>query len=616
MKENYIINNLGTFISKTYFSFVVKIRIFILNFLYSRTIKEIKEAEEYYYFYKFKNNNNSNAVKIRTLDILQLIFKKNITLFFALYNDRFYNQMLELEIISKKEGKTYLEIEDKYGLEKIQSLSYKVNLIYTAIFNIKDSKNINDFFDTFNFILKNFYSYKMNFNEVKALNSKEVFEYRYKLLDYFKTLKNTSQKLSNQDKVKKLKLKYEEFNSEIREFVKFNSLDVIYVYNLRCILEANLIKKIDDLNLFFKNEFGKNYEKDFFNLISNKISSNKKLLKLIGRIEKMGYDYKHYYFELDSVYPIYELIEYEFNIPLDEGLEIIKQAFAPMGKEYLTKLYQGINISYNNIKKISSNNFIFENSEAYIKYDNFLKDYIIHVNYNPKKISSLFALAHELGHYCDSSVQKTTKSAVEINSKLAEYMLYNYLKETKKDDIEFMLHLKYYMYSEIISKLKLLIKNHFTYLLTNKVLTCESKESINESVLSKLYFETLEKYWDNHHVLIGNTPSAYWIWEIFSNNHEYLSHFKYILGDIFSKYLVENFKNEEFQKFYLDNFLNSNIETNYDEETNEKIDLKYYMDSLELEDMEKVITSYINFVEIEISSLYTLLNRYRTKGKK
>lgn len=609
MKENYIINNLGTFISKTYFSFVVKIRIFILNFLYNRTIKEIKESEEYYYFYKEKKKNNSNAFYEITLNKLGEIFRTYINLFFELYTDKFYNQLLHLEILLIKKGDSYLEYEKEYGIEKIRTLKYKMKLIHTAMVNIINPYNLDSFFNFINYIEKGFYSYRENFNEVIEQNSINNFEYIFQLNNYLKDLEKTETKLSNQEKVKRLNSRYEEFNDEVRKLVKFNSLDVIYTKDLKCVLEANLIKELYDLNLFFETELGQNLESDFFDSISTKISSNKRLLKYIGRIEKMSCNYKHYYFELDSVNPIKELSEFEYNIPLNEALEIIKKALAPLGKEYLTKLYKGINLSYSNIKKTTANNVQFENAEAYIRYDDNLNDNLIYINYDPTSISDLFALAHELGHYCDSNILKTSKNAIEINSQLAELMLYNYLKETKKDDLEFMIILKKYMYEETIREVTETIKMHFIYLLSEELLTNKSEKEVGEEFLSELYYNTLQKYYDNHHILIGNSPSAHWIWAFSSYNAHFLEEVNYIFGISFANYLVENFKNEEFKNSYLDNFLNSNLDED------KKINIKYYLDKLELEDMEKVINSYIHFVEVEISSFYTLLNKYKNQVK-
>ena len=168
---------------------------------------------------------------------------------------------------------------------------------------------------------------------------------------------------------------------------------------------------------------------------------------LIDCIHK-NLDSLHEYYEIrKKILGVEELRHYDVYVPLvkavevktsyDEAVEIIKNALAPLGKEYTDRLCNGLKNGwvdrYENIGKRSG----AFSSGCYVG------DPFILLNYNDSNIRDVFTMAHEGGHSMHSwySVHNNpfmcyeyTIFEAEVASTFNEELVFEYLLKTAKNE--------------------------------------------------------------------------------------------------------------------------------------------------------------------------------------
>lgn len=597
MKNNYLVQKVAKAMLFFYYLVVYKFKFSILNFLYNNMMKKLRSLSTKYNWYLENKKDNIGEYNAKTIKKFNIIIYKYSLRFLSIHNEKFYNQVIKFKNLLGFETldySKYLKIEEKYRINHIFALKYKVQLILNFKKTVKETENYRGLFETLKEIDENFIDFYSHFSEVEKFYFENTFEY-----------KEVLKKVELNEK-KNFEENFEEINSKTADSIYKTGLNVSFLNSFKMIIKSNSIKNKEGFDRYFKNHLGIEFNQSFFEKFSKQLKSNTDLLRSISKLEeKVALNRNPYHFELDSAFK--DSYNYETYISLDEALEIIKQALSPLGNEYLTKLNRGIDLSYSNLINITKKNTKFlPNVAGWIKYDKKKKDYVIHVNYNPYSIESLFTLAHELGHYCDSNRTKTVKGAVEINSIFAELMVYNYLKEQRKDDFKFLFKLKKEIYSKHISdKLKRVMDLHFKYLVYTNILEFDTPETLNllysKEFLGDMFFDVLNSYYDNHYIEIGNSNNNTYIQHQKHFSIEVLSPLKYFTGFVLANYIVSNIQNEEFKNSYL-NLVNKKLDGG-------KLSLKNYLEEFTIDDITKLFPDVIDFFETEVNSFISIIDK-------
>ena len=165
------------------------------------------------------------------------------------------------------------------------------------------------------------------------------------------------------------------------------------------------------------------------------VSIRKKALKL---------DELHMY---DVYTPIVK--EVDFNIPYEEGVELIKKALSPLKEEYLTAMNEGFNSRWIDVYENRG-----KRSGAYSSGSYDSKPFIL-LNYH-NTLDNVFTIAHEMGHSMHSYFTRKYQPFVygnysifvaEVASTANEALLLDYMLKNAKDKNEKLYLLNHYLES-------------------------------------------------------------------------------------------------------------------------------------------------------------------------
>lgn len=198
----------------------------------------------------------------------------------------------------------------------------------------------------------------------------------------------------------------------------------------------------------------------------------------------------------------------DFNIPYDEGLELIRKGLAPLGKEYLDVLDEGFNSRWIDVYENKG-----KRSGAYSggSYDS--KPYIL-LNYHDT-LDNVFTVAHEMGHSIHSYFTRKNQPMVygnysifvaEVASTANEALLLDYMLKNVKDKNEKVYLINHYLESfrgtvfrqTMFAEFEMIINRHL-----------EDGGALTADYLSKTYKE-LNKLYYGSNVVIDDEIAIEW----------------------------------------------------------------------------------------------------------
>lgn len=162
------------------------------------------------------------------------------------------------------------------------------------------------------------------------------------------------------------------------------------------------------------------------------------------RKRALGLDELHMY---DVYTPIVK--EVDFNIPYEEGVELIKKALSPLKEEYLTAMNEGFNSRWIDVYENRG-----KRSGAYSSGSYDSKPFIL-LNYH-NTLDNVFTIAHEMGHSMHSYFTRKYQPFVygnysifvaEVASTANEALLLDYMLKNAKDKNEKLYLLNHYLES-------------------------------------------------------------------------------------------------------------------------------------------------------------------------
>jgi len=268
-----------------------------------------------------------------------------------------------------------------------------------------------------------------------------------------------------------------------------NTIAATYNANLK---SDKVFSKIKKFNSTLDSELKGNKipEKVYTNLVDT-VNEN---LHLLHRYM----DLKKKFLKLDKMYtydlyvPLIKDVDKKINY--DEGVEIVKTALKPLGKEYLTNLNKAfderwIDVYYTEGKR----------SGAYSSGSYTTKPYIL-LNYE-EDINSVSTLAHELGHSMHSNFSNTNQPYVysdypiftaEIASTVNETFLIKHLLKNTEDKNE-----KMYLLNDLLESFRATLFRQtkfaeFEYITHSKI---ENGEELSTEDFANIYEDLIKKYY-------------------------------------------------------------------------------------------------------------------------
>ncbi|NLV87778.1 MAG: oligoendopeptidase F [Tissierellia bacterium] len=157
--------------------------------------------------------------------------------------------------------------------------------------------------------------------------------------------------------------------------------------------------------------------------------------------------------EVDELhmYDLYTPIvkDVDFNIPYEEGVEIIKKALEPLGQDYMAIVEEGFSSRWIDVYENRG-----KRSGAYSSGSYDSKPFIL-LNYH-NTLDNVFTIAHEMGHSIHSYLTRKNQPYVygnysiflaEVASTLNEALLLDYMLKNVKDNNEKLYLLNHYLES-------------------------------------------------------------------------------------------------------------------------------------------------------------------------
>ncbi|WP_024621650.1 oligoendopeptidase F [Metaclostridioides mangenotii] len=255
------------------------------------------------------------------------------------------------------------------------------------------------------------------------------------------------------------------------------------VRNHKSAIEASLFE--DDINV-----------EVYDNLISAIDESLPTLNKYIELKKKfLGLDEIHMY---DLYVPLTE--KYDIKIPYEEAQDIILNALAPLGEDYLNVIRKAfsegwIDVYENEGKKGGAYSWGSYGSHPYILMS--YKD----------DLNSLFTLIHELGHSVHSYYSKSTQPYIyssykifvaEVASTLNELLLINYLLEKSDSKEEKIYLLNYYLEQFRTTVYRQTMFAEFEKITHAKI---EEEEPLTAEEFTNIYYDLNKKYYSKSTVV-------------------------------------------------------------------------------------------------------------------
>lgn len=221
------------------------------------------------------------------------------------------------------------------------------------------------------------------------------------------------------------------------------------------------------------------------------------------RKRALGVDELHMY---DIYTPMVK--DVDFDIPYEEGVEIIKKGLAPLGEEYLNVVNEGFTSRWIDVYENKG-----KRSGAYSggTYDS--KPYIL-LNYHPT-LDNVFTIAHEMGHSIHSYFTRKNQPLVygnysifvaEVASTANEALLLDHMLKNVKDKNEKIYLLNHYLESfrgtvfrqTMFAEFEMKINEHL-----------ENGGALTADYLSKTYRELNELYYGPN-VVIDDEIAIEW----------------------------------------------------------------------------------------------------------
>ncbi|WP_315167752.1 oligoendopeptidase F [Metaclostridioides mangenotii] len=255
------------------------------------------------------------------------------------------------------------------------------------------------------------------------------------------------------------------------------------VRNHKSAIEASLFE--DDINV-----------EVYDNLISAIDESLPTLNKYIELKKKfLGLDEIHMY---DLYVPLTD--KYDIKIPYEEAQDIILNALAPLGEDYLNVIRKAfsegwIDVYENEGKKGGAYSWGSYGSHPYILMS--YKD----------DLNSLFTLIHELGHSVHSYYSKSTQPYIyssykifvaEVASTLNELLLINYLLEKSDSKEEKIYLLNYYLEQFRTTVYRQTMFAEFEKITHAKI---EEEEPLTAEEFTNIYYDLNKKYYSKSSVV-------------------------------------------------------------------------------------------------------------------
>lgn len=252
-----------------------------------------------------------------------------------------------------------------------------------------------------------------NFIPLLESKNREVRESAFKALyETYKSFKNTFAASLNGD------LKKNIFNSKIRNFGSSR--------------EASLSRNNIPVAVY----------DNLINAIHKNLDSMYKYMDI--RKKALGVDELHMY---DLYTPIVK--DVDFNIPYEEGVELIKKGLHPLGNEYLNVMNEGFSSRWIDVYENRG-----KRSGAYSSGSYDSKPFIL-LNYH-NTLDNVFTIAHEMGHSIHSYFTRKNQPYVygdysifvaEVASTANECLLLDYMLKNAKDKNEKLYLLNHYLES-------------------------------------------------------------------------------------------------------------------------------------------------------------------------
>lgn len=235
--------------------------------------------------------------------------------------------------------------------------------------------------------------------------------------------------------------------------------------------------------------------------VHNNLEYMYKYMKL--RKEALQLEQLHMY---DLYTPIVK--DVDMKIPYEECKQIIIDALAPLGNDYISKVEEGFNSRWIDVYETKG-----KRSGAYSwgTYDS--KPYIL-LNYQDN-LNSVFTTAHEIGHSLHSHYSKSNQPYIyggysifvaEVASTVNEALLMNYLLEKNSKKEERLYLLNHYLEQFRGTVYRQTMFAEFEKQIHEKV---ENGESLTADILCKMYKELNEKYYGPH-VVVNQEIAMEW----------------------------------------------------------------------------------------------------------
>ncbi|MCK9444206.1 MAG: oligoendopeptidase F [Tissierellaceae bacterium] len=240
---------------------------------------------------------------------------------------------------------------------------------------------------------------------------------------------------------------------------------------------------------------------NLINSIHNNLDSMYKYMEI--RKKALGLEELHMY---DIYTPIVK--EVDFNISYEEGIEIIKEALSPLGKEYTKVMEEGFNHRWIDIYENRG-----KRSGAYSSGSYDSKPYIL-LNYH-NTLDNVFTIAHEMGHSIHSYFTRKNQPYIygnysifvaEVASTVNEALLLNHMLANVKDKNEKLYLLNHYLESFRTTVFRQTMFAEFEKIINEHL---ESGESLTADYLCETYKKINELYYGSN-VVIDDEISMEW----------------------------------------------------------------------------------------------------------
>ncbi|MBS6063718.1 MAG: oligoendopeptidase F [Peptostreptococcaceae bacterium] len=234
----------------------------------------------------------------------------------------------------------------------------------------------------------------------------------------------------------------------------------------------------------------------------------------------------------------------------EQGKTLVKEALKPLGKDYSDILANGLESNWIDVypkdgKKSGGYSFGTYDTDPYIL-----------LNYTDN-ISSVFTLAHELGHSMHSYYSRKnnpyyqsnyTIFVAEVASTTNELLLFNYLKDTLKDEDEKQSIILYNLEQYRTTVFRQTMFAEFEKIVHSKV---ANDEALTADMLDEIYFNLNKKYYPTVNHSDGIAREWARIPHFYSDYYVY----KYATGFVCASVLSQNILNADAEPIDYLNFL-------------------------------------------------------------